>query len=64
MLKRPDVRGKMAKLPEFSINGPHSEGIVLETIKRGEDDTDKGENSVVLRMHEVTGGRAAGELKL
>ena len=36
------VRSVNENLPTFEIDGELSRGIILETIKRGEDDTEQG----------------------
>lgn len=52
----------------IEILGRTSRGIVLDTIKRGEDDsfegTTSGEKTVILRLYEGLGGRAKGRLSL
>jgi alpha-mannosidase len=47
----------------FAIEGERAGGLILETIKRGEDDG-HGLRTVVLRMYESLGGRARGVLKM
>jgi hypothetical protein len=54
----------VSDLPQFKIDGPQSSGIILETIKRGEEDTDKGNKTVILRMYEAVGGKARGSLDM
>jgi alpha-mannosidase len=48
----------------FSIRGDQAAGVVLDTVKRGEDDEPKGERTVILRMYESLGGRAKGTVNL
>lgn len=52
----------------LSLTGPLSRGIVLETIKRGEDDdfssANAGEKTIIMRLYEGLGGRARGRLSL
>jgi hypothetical protein len=51
-------------MPTFTVSGDTSEGIILETIKRGEDDTRNGKKTILCRIHEAKGGRARGVLKM
>lgn len=51
-------------VPRFELEGRHADGIVLDAIKRGEDDERDGVKSVVLRVYEAYGGRARGVLKM
>lgn len=61
----PELASTGAHWPTFAVSGEGSDGIVLETIKRGEDDVEGGKGkSVVLRMYENAGGRAKGTLSL
>jgi alpha-mannosidase len=48
----------------FFIQGDQAAGVVLDTVKRGEDDETKGEQTVILRMYESLGGRAKGTINL
>jgi alpha-mannosidase len=48
----------------FSIRGDRATGVVLDTIKRGEDDESDGARTVILRMYESLGGRARGTVNL
>lgn len=54
----------------FDISGPQSRSIILETIKRGEDDDfaaageDGGKKTVILRLYESLGGRSKGTLRM
>lgn len=58
-------------LSAFRITGLKSENLVLDTVKRGEDDEDvsRGElprrkgRSVVLRVYDALGGRTKGRLE-
>ena len=52
------------KLPTFSVSGSAANGIIVETIKRGEDDDRDGTKSIVCRLYEAKGGRARGVLKM
>lgn len=45
---------------QFLIRGDQATGVVLDTVKRGEDDEVKNERTVILRMYESLGGRAKG----
>jgi alpha-mannosidase len=52
---------------KITITGPRSRGIVLDAIKRGEDDNFDGSASpktLILRLYEGLGGRARGRLTL
>ncbi len=51
------------ELPKFVIEGRQSEGIILDAIKRREDDVVDGGKGIVLRLYEAHGGRARGVLK-
>jgi alpha-mannosidase len=51
-------------LPTISLSGDKNSGIVLETIKRGEDDEANGNKTVLLRLYEGKGGRAKATLKM
>lgn len=46
----------------FRIVG--AESVVLDTVKRGEDDDDVRHTSVVVRMFESLGGRTSGTLEM
>ena len=59
-----DLRDMTSGWPTFTVSGELSHGIVLETIKRGEEDESNGKTSVILRLYESAGGRAKGVLKL
>jgi hypothetical protein len=51
----------------FTVSGPQSRGITLETIKRGESDDftcNTGRTTIVLRLFEGLGGRAKGTLNM
>lgn len=52
----------MAPLPTFELNLPGHHGVVLETIKRGEDDEAGQDKTVILRLYEGIGGKSKGEL--
>jgi len=59
----PEIKGTW---PEFYVEadfGQHH-GIVLESIKRGEDDEAEGKTSIILRMYESAGGKARGQLNM
>jgi alpha-mannosidase len=49
---------------QFSIEDDRAAGVVLDTVKRGEDDETRNERTVILRMYESLGGRAKGIVKL
>jgi alpha-mannosidase len=49
---------------QFSIEGDRAAGVVLDTVKRGEDDETRNERTVILRMYESLGGRAKGIVQL
>lgn len=51
-------------LPNIRVSGPGSDNIVLETIKRGEDDVDGKRRTIVMRMYEAIGGKAKGVLDM
>lgn len=58
-------------IPTFDLNIKGDHGVVLETIKRGEDDFDAGYTvnrhagrAVILRLHEGIGGAARGTLNM
>jgi alpha-mannosidase len=46
----------------FEIIGADS--IILDAVKRGEDDDETGQKSIVIRMFESLGGRSRGTLKM
>jgi len=54
----------LAVLPTFDVEMPGHHGVVLETIKRGEDDKEVGEKTVILRMYEGIGGKSKGRLNM
>jgi len=54
--------GGVAALPTFELNLPGHHGVVLETIKRGEDDEAGQDKTVILRLYEGIGGKSKGEL--
>ena len=41
-----------------------NESIILDTVKRGEDDESSGEKSIIVRMFESLGGRSNAVLKM
>ncbi|OCF39360.1 hypothetical protein I317_06845 [Kwoniella heveanensis CBS 569] len=47
----------------FEVSGDRSDSIIVDAIKRGEDDADT-RKTVVIRMFESQGGRASGKLKI
>jgi alpha-mannosidase len=53
-----------ASWPTFKVDGELGRGIMLETIKRGEDDEVEGETSLILRFFESRGGKAKGVLRM
>lgn len=48
----------------FAVVGERADSIILEAIKRGEDDEERGAKTLVLRLFESQGGRARGTLEL
>lgn len=46
----------------FEIGG--SESIILDTVKRGENDEKLGETTIIIRLYESLGGRSRGILQL
>lgn len=44
----------------FQITGTDS--VLLDTVKRGEDDVEVGRSTIVIRMFECLGGRTKGSL--
>lgn len=64
----PDPSGVAALLSTFTVTG--SDALVLDTVKRGEDDEDvsrgglpkRAGRSVVLRVYDALGGRARGRI--
>jgi alpha-mannosidase len=46
------------------VTGPQAKGILVDNVKRGEDDQKLGTRSVILRMFEGQGGRATGTLRM
>jgi alpha-mannosidase len=52
----------------LTLTGPTSRGIILETIKRGENDDfssqGTGQKTIIMRLYEGLGGRARGRLSL
>lgn len=61
----------MPLLSAFRVTGPDSASLVIDTVKRGEDDEDvsRGElpmrkgRSIVLRVYDSLGGRSRGKLQ-
>nr|XP_018263421.1 uncharacterized protein I303_03290 [Kwoniella dejecticola CBS 10117]OBR85579.1 hypothetical protein I303_03290 [Kwoniella dejecticola CBS 10117] len=49
---------------QFNILGERSETLILDTVKRGEDDAKEGKRTVVLRIFESQGARAKGVLRV
>lgn len=45
----------------FSVSAPN---VVLETVKRGEDDKDGKATTIILRLYEQYGGHANAVLKM
>ncbi|CAP69371.1 uncharacterized protein PODANS_1_10350 [Podospora anserina S mat+] len=45
------------------LDSESDEGLVLDTVKRGEDDEKTGEENVILRMYDSLGGLARGRVK-
>lgn len=41
-----------------------TDNLILDTVKRGEDDEETGRSTVVIRMFECLGGRTRGSLKM
>ncbi len=63
----PKDAGNLFEQVTFDISGPQSTGIILETIKRGEDDdlsSRASEKTIIMRVFEGLGGRARGVLNL
>lgn len=62
----PDLKNAMDVMRkiQFNVIGKGSETIVLETVKRGEDDEARGERSVILRLFESMGGRTRGKVQM
>ena len=58
---RQDI-ASVAKRPPITLEG--APNVILETIKRGEDDEADGTFCIVLRMFEQYGGHARATLKL
>ncbi|WOO86295.1 Alpha-mannosidase [Vanrija pseudolonga] len=54
----------LAAASSFAVVGPNADSIILEAIKRGEDDDERGAKTLVLRLFESQGGRARGTLEL
>jgi alpha-mannosidase len=54
----------LKSLPTFELDVAEPNGIVLETIKRGEDDDETGERSIIMRFYEGIGGMAKGALAM
>ncbi len=54
----------MAKAPSFALEG--APNVMLETIKRGEDDdfVKGGKETIVIRMFEQLGGHAKVKLRM
>jgi hypothetical protein len=52
----------------LALTGSTSRGIILETIKRGENDDfssqGTGQKTIIMRLYEGLGGRARGRLSL
>lgn len=60
----PDARLVLSKgaFCPFSIHG--ADNVILETIKRGDDDGKKSETSIILRVYEILGGHAKVRLRI
>lgn len=52
---------QIARVPPITFDAPN---VILETIKRGEDDEADGTFCVILRLFEQYGGHARGVLKM
>jgi alpha-mannosidase len=48
----------------ISVTGPQAKGILVDNLKRGEDDQKLDTRSVILRMFESQGGRGSGTLRM
>lgn len=46
------------------LSGPGKDAVIIDAVKRGEDDERNGERSVVVRMYETLGGRSRCTLNL
>nr|XP_019011845.1 uncharacterized protein I206_03951 [Kwoniella pini CBS 10737]OCF50626.1 hypothetical protein I206_03951 [Kwoniella pini CBS 10737] len=49
---------------QFHILGDQGQTVILDTVKRGEDDSKEGKTSVILRMFESQGAKARGVLRI
>lgn len=49
---------------DLRIIGSNSSGIIIDTIKRGENDEQDGPKTIIVRMYESLGGRTRGFLEL
>nr|XP_019002605.1 uncharacterized protein I203_05090 [Kwoniella mangroviensis CBS 8507]OCF66066.1 hypothetical protein I203_05090 [Kwoniella mangroviensis CBS 8507] len=58
-----DAISQLQKI-QFELAGPRSYSIILDAVKRGEDDETSGKKTVVLRMFESQGAKAQGVLRL
>jgi alpha-mannosidase len=48
----------------LSLEGRIADSIVIDAVKRGEEDESSGSNSVIIRVYESLGGRAKATLKV
>jgi len=49
---------------EIFLTGPDKDSVIVDAVKRGEDDEKNGVRSVIVRMYETLGGRSRCALNL
>lgn len=45
---------------ETRIGAPSARNVMIQAVKRGEDDVEKGETTLIVRLYEQFGGHAKG----
>lgn len=45
---------------ETPIGAPSARNVMIQAVKRGEDDVEKGETTLIVRLFEQFGGHAKG----
>ena len=49
---------------DIFLTGPDKDGVIIDAVKRGEDDEKNGQRSIIVRMYETLGGRSRCTLNL
>jgi alpha-mannosidase len=52
----------MLRVPPFAVFG--APNVFLETVKRGEEDSESGKHTIILRLYEAFGGHAQARLRI